>query len=43
MPFVHLKWRLILPALDGQVGYLGYSYELWTYKLLTAHLRRYCG
>lgn len=21
---------------------LGYSYELWTYKLLTAHLRRYC-
>jgi transposase len=21
---------------------LGYSYELWTYKLLTAHLRRHC-
>jgi transposase len=21
---------------------LGYSYELWTYKLLTAHVRRYC-
>ena len=21
---------------------LGYSYELWTYKLLTAHVRRHC-
>jgi transposase len=22
---------------------LGYSYELWTYKLLTAHVRRHCA
>ena len=22
---------------------LGYSYELWTYKLLAAHVRQYCG
>jgi hypothetical protein len=22
---------------------LGYSYELWTYKLLTAHVREHCG
>jgi hypothetical protein len=31
-----------MPDLSHASKELGYSYELWTYKLLTAHVRQHC-